>query len=103
MSTKTKHRSAAPPVRPNHVKPRPAPIRQARRQRIPWIPVAIGLALVGVLALFLWDVGSAPRGKVVAATTAHDFGQVPIGGGYLTAKFPLTVNGEALVTDITST
>ena len=101
MSTKTKHRTGPPP-RAQLGKTTRLPIRRVRR-RAAWMPVAIGLALVGVLALLVWNVGSAPRGKVVAATTSHDFGQVPISGGYITAKFPLTVDGEALVTDITST
>ena len=111
MSTKTKHRAvaaSAPLVRPHQVQPhqvqpRPAPRRQVQRRRIPWLPVAIGLVLVGALAVLLWGAASTPRGTVAATTKTHDFGQVPISGGYLTAKFPLTVEGAALVTDITST
>ncbi len=105
MSTKTKRRgpaSAAALVRPAQVRPRPVPRRQAQR-RIPWMPVVIGLVLVGALAVLLWGAASMPRGTVAAATTTHDFGQVPISGGDLTTQFPLTVDRAALVTDITST
>ena len=47
---------------------------------------------------------SKPDGRLsVAANTSYDFGQVPYKGGLITTRFPLNVEGDAVVTDITTT
>jgi hypothetical protein len=66
-----------------------------------WIALAVVVLIGGTLALLLSG-ASRPTGRLTAAQQTHDFGQVPIHGGLITTRFPLTVEGETLVTDLTS-
>lgn len=59
------------------------------------------MVIVGLVAL-TWP-GSPPRGTIAAESTTHDFGQAPIDGGLLVARFPLTVESDALVTELGTT
>jgi hypothetical protein len=82
------------------------PRYQARRRLLGWNLVLLLAALV-VVGLLLGSaiIGeiSTPAGKIAGAQTSYNFGDVPIGGGDITTKFPLTVDGDARAIDITST
>ena len=67
----------------------------------PWIALAVVLAIVGALILFLSG-GNRSTGRVTATQQMHDFGQVSIHGGLITTRFPLTVEGETLVSELSS-
>jgi hypothetical protein len=67
----------------------------------PWIALAVLVLVGGALALLLSG-ASRPTGRVTAAQQMHDFGQVPIHGGLITTRFPLSVEGETLVTELSS-
>ena len=102
----SKHRGAAAAVARG---PQSTPTHRARgrtrRWAWWWIPL-VGLVFLagGALAVILsGGLAPAPGGTLAAARTQYDFGQVPINGGVITTQFPLTVNGDALVTDITTT
>ena len=75
----------------------------AQKPRLPWLWIALAVVVLigGTLALLLSG-ASRPTGRLTAAQQMHDFGQVPIHGGLITTRFPLTVEGETLVTDLTS-
>ena len=93
----------SPPARAKHH----AHGRQAARaQRLPWpwIALAVVLLVGGGLALLLTGAAGAGRasGRLTAAQQMYDFGQVPIHGGLITTRFPLTVEGETLVTELSS-
>jgi hypothetical protein len=66
-----------------------------------WIALVVVVLVGGALALLLSG-ASRPTGRVTAAQQMHDFGQVPIHGGLITTRFPLTVEGETLVTELSS-
>jgi hypothetical protein len=65
--------------------------------------VLAGVLLLAVgLVTWTWP-GSQPQGVLAAEHTTHDFGQAAISGGPLVASFPLTVQSDALVTDLGTT
>lgn len=72
-----------------------------------WIGVGIAIAALVILggAISMAQQGgeAAPAGQeLVAERTAHDFGQVRIGGGNITTRFPLSVRGASLVAKLES-
>jgi hypothetical protein len=67
----------------------------------PWIALAV-VVLVGSSLALLLSSASRPTGRLTATQQMHDFGQVPIHGGLITTRFPLTVEGETLVTELSS-
>jgi hypothetical protein len=105
----SKHKGAAAVVRgahsiPVHQTHRPGTHR-TRRWAWWWIPL-VGLVFLaggGLAVVLSGGITPTPGGTLAAARTQYDFGPVPINGGVITTQFPLTVNGDALVTDITTT
>ena len=73
----------------------------ARRWPRLWVALAAVALVTGALAVLLYG-GSRPTGHVTAAQHMYDFGKVPIHGGLITTRFPLTVEGEVLVTELAS-
>jgi len=71
------------------------------RSPLPWIALVVVVLIGGALALFLSG-GNRTTGRLSAAQQMHDFGQVSIRGGLITTRFPLTVEGETLVTELSS-
>lgn len=72
----------------------------ARRRSWRWaMPIALVLLVGGVLAVTLLR-GEQLNGKLIAEQTTHDFGAIPIHGGVVYARFPLSVQGATLVTDL---
>jgi hypothetical protein len=73
---------------------------------MPWklIVLLVALAVVGFLlgSTIIGEI-TTPKGKIASAKTSYSFGDVPIGGGDITTRFPLTVEGDARAVDITST
>lgn len=74
-----------------------------RKTRLPWpwFALAVVVLIGGALALLLSGT-SRPTGRLTTAQQMHDFGQVSIHGGLITTRFPLTVEGETLVTELSS-
>ena len=100
----SKHRGSAAVAHSPRVTYRPQARWRPLRWAWGWLPLLLVVFLAGGGLAVLLDSGLAPpSGTLTAARTQHDFGQVPINGGVITTQFPLTVNGEALVTDITTT
>ncbi len=85
---------------------RPRPRYQARRRLLSWdrILLFLGVVVVGLLlgSAIIGEI-TTPKGKIAAAQTSYNFGDAPIGGGDITTRFPLTVEGDARAVDITST
>ena len=120
MSTKTKHLGQAQPVHPKDptgravamhqvntgASKRQRPRYRASRQLMRWdrILLMIGVVVVGLLlgGAIIGEL-TTPKGKLAAAQTSYNFGDVPIGGGDIITKFSLTVQGDARAIDITST
>ena len=77
--------------------------RAGRKSRspLPWIVLGAVVLIAGALA-FILSAGAGPNGRVAATQQSHDFGQVSIHGGLITTRFPLTVDSEALVTELSS-
>jgi hypothetical protein len=67
----------------------------------PWIALAVVVLISGALVLFLSGTSRA-TGRLSAAQQMHDFGQVSIHGGLISTRFPLTVEGETLVIELSS-
>ena len=63
--------------------------------------LAVVVLIGGALTLLLSGTGR-PTGRVTATQQMYDFGQVPIQGGLITTRFPLAVEGETLVTELSS-
>jgi hypothetical protein len=125
MSARSKHMSSAQVTQPKgsigrEVPKRRAPANgsvgasrrqqrakyQARRRLARWDLILLFLGVV-VVALVVGSslIGeiTTPKGKVAAAQTNYDFGNVPIRGGLITTRFPLAVEGDARAVDIVST
>jgi hypothetical protein len=66
-----------------------------------WVALAAVALVSGALAVLLYG-GSRPTGYVTAAQQTYDFGKVPMHGGLITTRFPFTVEGEVLVTELAS-
>ena len=85
---------------------RPRPRYQARRRLLRWdrVLLFLGVVVVGLLlgSAIIGEI-TTPKGKIAAAQTSYNFGDAPIGGGDITTRFPLTVEGDARAVDITST
>lgn len=65
----------------------------------------VALALLGGAAVLLRSgeesaAATPATGTLAPERTSHDFGQVPMGGGLVQARFPLAVESDALVTSI---
>ena len=73
---------------------------------MPWasiVAIVAALALlVGAGALVVSGM-TRESGKLSAASAYYDFGQVAYKGGLITTRFPLSVEGDTRVTDITTT
>ena len=74
---------------------------RARRSPWPWIVLAILVLVGGGIALTVAR-GSGASGRISAAVQSHDFGKVPIHGGVISTRFPLTLDGDSLVTELTT-
>lgn len=59
------------------------------------VALVVGSSIIGEV--------TTPKGKVAAAQTNYDFGDVPIQGGLITTRFPLAVEGDARAVDIVTT
>lgn len=71
----------------------------ARRPSL--LPLGIGLALLLLaVAIVLALTGGGGGGTVAAERDFHDFGEVPLNGGLVYARFDLTMTEAARVTDI---
>jgi hypothetical protein len=93
-TTRTERRRAA----------RAAAKEKARRAGRPWLRwVVLAAALLGAVALGVWGWPGGATGTLAAERTQHDFGAVPIRGGEVMASFPLTVDGDVYVTDLSTT
>lgn len=87
-------------VRTRRPRPDGRPAHRYRRRR-PWLVVgALALAVVTAVAFLLLR-GSA--GPLAAAQTRHDFGRVPIDGGIVNARFPLTATTPVRIIDLGTT
>jgi hypothetical protein len=64
----------------------------------------LGVAVIGLLlgSAIIGEI-TTPKGRIAASQTSYSFGDVPIGGGDITTRFALTVEGDARAVDITST
>lgn len=122
MSAKTKHLSSARPTRQNGLtgpgvtrnqanasidtSSRQRPRYQVRQRLLRWdrILLLIGVVVVVVLlgGAIVGEI-TTPKGTIAAAQTSYNFGDVPIAGGDISTRFPLTVQGDARAVDITST
>jgi hypothetical protein len=83
---------------------RPRPGGRATRRPPRWRPWLIGgaLALVAVAAVAILLLRG-PDGGLAAERTRHDFGPVPINGGAVIARFPLTAGAPVRVVDLGTT
>jgi hypothetical protein len=66
-----------------------------------WVALAVVALVTGALAILLSG-GSRLSGHLTATQQIYDFGKVSIHGGLITTRFPLTVDGETLVTELSS-
>lgn len=71
-----------------------------RRSPWPWIALAVVALVGGALAFTLARSGAG--GQLSAAAQSYNFGKVPIHGGIVSTQFPLTVAGDTLVTELTT-
>lgn len=71
------------------------------RSPLPWIVLGVFVVIASALALIVSS-GNSANGRVTATQQSYDFGQVSIHGGPITTRFPLTVENEALVTELSS-
>jgi hypothetical protein len=82
--------------------------RQRRASRNSWqwhrwiIGVAVAVFVLGAIALLTRD-SDVLAGEVVAEYTEYDFGAVPMGGGLISARFPLQAIDPAMIERIEST
>jgi hypothetical protein len=75
------------------------------RRRMPyrWLWFALlGLIFTGAGTLLLGMVNRAAASTLAPEHTAHDFGQVTMHNGEITAQFPITVREPTVVTDVNS-
>ena len=94
----TRKHSAAKPSLPAHPAGRAAGSRP--RSVGIWLALAVVALVGGALALTL--IRSAGGGQLSAAVQSYNFGSVPIHGGVVSTQFPLTVAGDTLVTELTT-
>jgi hypothetical protein len=94
---------------PRPATPHPTTVRQIGRRPNrktrspwPWLALAVFILIAGAIALRFASGASSPANRLSAEHQTHDFGQVPIQGGLITAQFPLTVESETLVTELTT-
>lgn len=101
----SKHRGAAAVARGPHSVPTPRARRRPHRGAGWWIPLLLVVFVVGggLAVVLSGGLTPAPGGTLTAARSQYDFGPVPINEGLITTEFPLVVNGDALVTELTST
>ena len=95
------HDSSAQAGSSNHGKRHGRAVGRKTRSFWPWIALAVVVLIGGALAL-LFSGSGRPTGRLTAAQQMYDFGQVSIHGGLITTRFPLTVEGETLVTELSS-
>ena len=95
------HHSATPPVQSDQRRHHGRAV--GRKTRLPWLWIALAVVILvgGALALLLSGAGRT-TGRLTATQQMHDFGQVPIHNGLITTQFPLSVEGETLVTELSS-
>ncbi len=69
-----------------------------------WLGAAVAaLVILGALIGFRQQsTASTANGTLTAERTSFDFGRVSMAGGLVETKFPLTVQGNTLVTGLTS-
>ena len=78
----------------------PQPVAYGAR-RPSLMPLAIGLVLLPLAVAVAFALAGGGGGSTVAAERDfHDFGEVPLNGGLVYARFDLTVTEGARVTDI---
>ncbi len=82
-------------------KGRKVPPRRRTPQRWLWFAV-LALVVTGAGTLLLGVVNRAAASTLVPERTAHDFGQVAMHNGEITAQFPITVREPTVVTDVNS-
>lgn len=84
---------------------RKATVKSPSRTRR-WIFLSVAVvALVAGAVLLLRSGDESPAaasatGTLTPERISHDFGQVSMGGGILSTRFPLAVDSDALVTDV---
>lgn len=100
MSSKAKHLAVGVPAKAHtHAHQR---ARRVRSRQLPWAAIVAAALLIAVVA-FVANGILRESGRLVAANTNYNFGQVAYKGGFITTRFPLTVDGDTRVTDITTT
>ena len=95
------HHSATPVTPSAHSRRAGRTAGRKTRSPWPWIALAVIVLVAGAFVVLLSG-GNRPTGRLAATQQMHDFGQVPIHGGLITTQFPLTVEGETLVTELSS-
>lgn len=79
--------------------------KRRRRHFGPWLwssLAALIVVLAGAAALGWFD-GPQPQGTLEADQLRQELGQIRMGGGVSVTQFPLTVQGDALVTRMGTT
>lgn len=102
MNVKARDRSASPAPRKRgptfRAKPRKHP--GVLRRTLFYGALVVLILAVGVALALAAQTWSQPGGTLAAEKNFHDFGQVRMSDGVVSAQFPLTVQGTTVVTEI---
>jgi hypothetical protein len=102
MTSASSRATSSQPSAKRGLSSRRRPAHRTRNGRRGWL--ALGVTLLAAVALWfaLGNTGQ-PGGTLTAEYTNYDFGQVRMNGGLLAYRFPLTVQGATVVTDLSTT
>lgn len=81
----------------------PAGRRRGARWSWRWIATAAAVLILAVGFVVMRETAGPASEGLAAEHTTHDFGQTPIGGGPVVARFPLTIEEPTVVTDLGTT